>query len=71
MTDEPGGKHGAGELAVRIRVARKVTDFARREATVALPAAKRAAGHAARAFVRKFTEEYAKENKKRRKRDKV
>jgi len=68
MTDEPRSKEGVGELAVRVRVARRVTEIARREAAVAFPAAKRAAGHAARAFIRKFSEEYAKENRRRRKR---
>lgn len=43
---------------------RKVSEFARQEATLALPAAKRAAVHGAQAFFKKFSEEYAKERKK-------
>ncbi|HWS82176.1 MAG TPA: hypothetical protein VN178_14245 [Rubrobacter sp.] len=46
------------------RVVQKVGEFARQEFTVALPAAKRAASHAAQAFFKKFSEEYAKERKK-------
>ena len=44
---------------------RKVEEIARREATVAFPAAKRAASHAVQAFIKKFSEEYTKERKKR------
>jgi hypothetical protein len=43
----------------------KVGEFARKEVTLAFPAAKRAAGHAAQAFFKKFSEEYAKERKKK------
>jgi hypothetical protein len=46
------------------RVVQKVGEFARNEFIVALPAAKRAASHAAQAFFKKFSEEYAKERKK-------
>ena len=53
-------KDGAGGRAVR-----KVGEFARSEFTLAFPAAKRAASHAAQAFFRKFSEEYAKERRKR------
>jgi hypothetical protein len=42
-----------------------VADFARHEAGVVFPAAKRAAGHGIEAFLKKFSEEYAKERKKR------
>jgi hypothetical protein len=42
----------------------KVGEFARKEARVALPAAKRAVGHGVQAFLKKFSEEYAKERKK-------
>ena len=49
---------------MRGRVVQKVSEFARREATLALPAAKRAVSHAAQAFIKKFSEEYAKERKK-------
>ena len=49
----------------RARILRKVGEIARREATVAFPAAKRAASHAAQAFIKKFSEEYTKERGKR------
>ena len=47
-----------------VSVVQKVGEFARKEVTLALPAAKRAASHAAQAFFKKFSEEYAKERKK-------
>ena len=50
---------------MRGRVLQKVAEFVQREATVALPAAIRAARHGARAAMKKFPEEYAKERKKR------
>ena len=43
----------------------RVGQFARSEFTLAFPAAKRAATHAAQAFFKKFSEEYAKERRKR------
>lgn len=49
---------------MRSRVVQKVSEFARREATLALPAAKRAVRHGVQAFLKKFSEEYAKERKK-------
>lgn len=49
---------------MRGRVLQKVTEFVQREATVALPAARRAVGHGVEAFLKKFSEEYAKERKK-------
>ena len=49
---------------MRARVVHKVSEFARREATLVLPAAKRAVGHGVQAFLKKFSEEYAKERKK-------
>jgi hypothetical protein len=52
---------GAGRRAIE-----KVGAFARNEFTLAFPAAKRAASHAAQTFFRKFSEEYAKERKKKR-----
>ena len=52
---------GAGGRAIQ-----KVGEFARKEVTLAFPAAKRAASHAAQAFLKKFSEEYAKERKKKR-----
>ena len=42
----------------------RVGEFARKEITLALPAAQRAAGHGIQAFLKKFSEEYAKERKK-------
>jgi predicted acetyltransferase len=48
------------------RAIQKVNEFARGEFTLAIPAAKRAANHAAQAFLKKFSEEYAKERKKKR-----
>jgi hypothetical protein len=42
----------------------KVEEFARREVTLALPAAQRAAGHGVQAFFKKFSEEYVNERKK-------
>jgi hypothetical protein len=50
---------------MRASLTEKVGEFARKEFTVALPAAKRAASHAAQAFFKKFSEEYAKERGKR------
>ena len=43
----------------------RVSEFARKEITLALPAAQRAAGHAAQAFINKFAEEYTRERGKR------
>lgn len=45
---------------------RMVSEAARREAIVAFPAARRAAGHGLQAFAKKFSEEYAKERRKKR-----
>jgi predicted acetyltransferase len=53
---------GAGRRAIQ----KKFGEFARNEFTLAFPAAKRAASHAAQAFFKKFSEEYAKERKKKR-----
>ena len=49
---------GSGRRAIQ-----KVNELARSEFTMAFPAAKRAASHAAQAFFKKFSEEYAKERK--------
>jgi hypothetical protein len=49
---------------MRGRILQKVGEFARKEISVALPAAKRAVGHGMQAFLKKFSEEYAKERKK-------
>lgn len=54
------------EDGARNRVIQKVGEFARGEFTLAFPAAKRAASHAAQAFFKKFSEEYAKERKSKR-----
>jgi hypothetical protein len=51
---------GAGRRAIE-----KVGEFARSEFTLAFPAVKRAASHAAQTFFKKFSEEYAKERKKK------
>ena len=50
---------GTGRRAIRM-----AGEFARSEFTLAFPAAKRAASHAAQAFFKKFSQEYAKERKK-------
>jgi hypothetical protein len=42
----------------------RVGEFARKEITLALPAAQRAANHSIQVFLKKFSEEYAKERKK-------
>ena len=42
----------------------RVEEFARKEITLALPAAQRAASHGVQAFLKKFSEEYANEWKK-------
>ena len=52
---------GAGRQAVQ-----RAGEFARREVTLALPAARRAASYAAQVFLKKFSEEYAKERRKKR-----
>jgi predicted acetyltransferase len=52
---------GVGRRAIE-----KVGEVARSEFTLAFPAAKRAASHAAQAFFKKFSEEYAKERKSKR-----
>ena len=67
MSERPQTGDGATpEGPVRVRVLRKAAEFARKEAGVAFPAAKRAASHSVQAFLKKFSEEYAKERKKRR-----
>lgn len=53
------------DITGRARAFKKVAEFARREAAVAFPAARRAAGHGLEAFLKKFSEEYAKERRKR------
>ena len=42
----------------------RVGEFARKEVTLALPAAQRAASHGIQAFFKKLSEEYANERKK-------
>ena len=53
-------KEGAGRRAIQ-----KLNELARSEFTLAFPAARRAASHAAQAFFKKFSQEYAKERKKK------
>ena len=66
MNDLPRKRESVTEEpAARVRMVRKVVEIARREAAVAFPAAKRAAGHGLQAFLKKFSEEYAKERRKR------
>ena len=55
------------EDEVRGRVFQKVGEFVRREVTLVLPAAQRAAGPGVQAFLKKFSEEYTKERKKQNK----
>jgi hypothetical protein len=57
-------KNSQGDGAGR-RTIQKINELARSEFTLAFPAAKRAATHAAQAFFKKFSEEYAKERKKK------
>jgi len=42
----------------------RVGEFARKEVTLALPAAQRAASHGLQAFLKNFSEEYGKERRK-------
>jgi hypothetical protein len=49
---------------MRGQVLQRIGNFARKEVTLALPAAQRAASHGIQAFLKKFSEEYAKERKK-------
>jgi hypothetical protein len=49
---------------MRRQVLQRIGEFARREITLALPAAQRAAGHGLQAFFKKFSEEYVNERKK-------
>ncbi|HEV8045356.1 MAG TPA: hypothetical protein VGP38_09265 [Rubrobacter sp.] len=56
---------GSREEVMRGRVFfQRVGEFARKEVTLALPAAQRAASHGIQAFFKKFSEEYANERKK-------
>lgn len=59
-------KESSAGVSGRARAFRRVAEFARREAGVAFPAARRAAGHGIEAFLKKFSEEYAKERRKKR-----
>lgn len=56
---------GVLEKVTKGRAWQKLGEVARREAVVALPAAKRAASHGLRVFWKKFSEEYAKERAKK------
>lgn len=67
MSDETRiTKDSRTDVSGRVRAFRKVAELARREAGVAFPAARRAAGFGIEAFLKKFSEEYAKERKKKR-----
>ena len=66
MSGGPPTRGSSSDVPGRVRAFRKVAELARREAGVAFPAARRAAGHGIEAFLKKFSEEYAKERKKRR-----
>lgn len=57
-------KDAALEKVTKGRTWEKLGEVARREASVAFPAAKRAATHGLQAFWKKFSEEYTKERAK-------
>jgi hypothetical protein len=57
-------KSGALEKVTKGRAWQKLGEVARQEATIAFPAAKRAATHGLQAFWKKFSEEYSKERTK-------
>jgi hypothetical protein len=57
-------KSGALEKVTKGRAWQKLGEVARQEATIAFPAAKRAATHGLQAFWKKFSEEYTKERAK-------
>ena len=52
------------EKVTKGRAWQKLGEVARQEATIAFPAAKRAATHGLQAFWKKFSEEYGKERAK-------
>ncbi|CAN5711979.1 hypothetical protein BH24ACT20_BH24ACT20_05400 [soil metagenome] len=54
-------KSGALEKVTKGRAWQKLGEVARQEASIAFPAAKRAATHGLQAFWKKFSEEYSKE----------
>lgn len=63
-----GDKSGVLEKVTQGRAWQKLGYVARREASFAFPAAKRAATHGLQAFWKKFSEEYTKERRRRSKR---
>ena len=65
MNDLPHNRESVDEPATRVRMARRVVEIVRREASVAIPAAIRSAKHAGTVFLKRFPEEYAKERRKR------
>jgi hypothetical protein len=50
---------------MRRQILEKAVEFLRKEASRAVPAAKRAASHAGKEFLKKFSQEYTEERKKR------
>ena len=60
-------KSGVLEKVTQGRAWQKLGEVARYEATIAFPAAKRAATHGLQAFWKKFSEEYSKERRKQNK----
>ena len=50
---------------MRNKIFEKISDWARKEGSAAIPAALRAASHAGKEFLKKFPEEFAKERRKR------
>ncbi|MGB3632694.1 MAG: hypothetical protein WA982_01500 [Rubrobacteraceae bacterium] len=57
-------KSGTLEKVTQGRAWQKLGEVARQEASLAFPAAKRAATHGLQAFWKKFSEEYSKERAK-------
>lgn len=56
-----GDKNKALEKVTQGRAWQKLGEIARQEASIAFPAAKRAATHGLQAFWKKFSEEYTRE----------
>ncbi len=62
--DKGGGTSGRGSSEVARKAVDKAGEFIREEAKSAIPAARRAATHAAKVFWRRFLQEYRKEKEK-------
>ena len=60
---EPARRRRGG--STKSKIFEKITEWAQREGSAAIPAAIRAASHAGKEFLNKFPEEFAKERKKR------